>query len=68
MHIFQEKSILIMKLQMQIFCEMGAYLACLRNTKEVSIIKMEWVRGKQQQVGLGWGIFSNDELELTGTS
>lgn len=73
MHVFQEKSILIIKPQMQRFCEVGAYLACLRNrglaySRHSGIIKMEWARGKQQQVGVRWGMFSSGELELTGTS
>lgn len=47
MHVFQEKIILIIKLQMQRSCEVGLYLASLRKMKEVNIIKLEWVRGNQ---------------------
>lgn len=47
MHVFQEKIILIIKMQMQRSCEVGLYLAPLRKMKEVNIIKLEWVRGNQ---------------------
>lgn len=53
------------KLLMRRSCEVGTCLACLRNSKEVSIARTEWVRGRVEADGSQRAKCSAVVLKLT---